>query len=117
MESHGRLGFIRSGFNSRVGSYSCHVAVDGYLLRLRSEDGGGLNSCRCHLVDWLTERTILNLACANYTNATIEAVGDGAMPEFTNIIVETHGRVGLIRLNRPQALNALCDALMDELGS
>ena len=39
------------------------------------------------------------------------------MPDFQNIIVETHGRVGLIRLNRPQALNALCDALMDELGS
>ncbi len=32
------------------------------------------------------------------------------------ILVETHGRVGLIRLNRPQALNALCDELMEELG-
>ncbi|MBV8867805.1 MAG: enoyl-CoA hydratase, partial [Acetobacteraceae bacterium] len=27
-----------------------------------------------------------------------------------------HGAVGLIRLNRPQALNALCDQLMTELG-
>jgi enoyl-CoA hydratase len=36
---------------------------------------------------------------------------------FENIIVETHGRVGLIRLNRPTALNALCDALMSELGN
>ncbi len=33
------------------------------------------------------------------------------------ILVETHGRVGLIRLNRPQALNALCDQLMQELGA
>ena len=33
-----------------------------------------------------------------------------------NILVETHGRVGLIRLNRPEALNALCDALMHDLG-
>jgi enoyl-CoA hydratase len=32
------------------------------------------------------------------------------------ILVETHGRVGLIRLNRPAALNALCDQLMGELG-
>jgi enoyl-CoA hydratase len=32
-----------------------------------------------------------------------------------NIIVETHGRVGLIRLNRPQALNALNSALMREV--
>ena len=36
------------------------------------------------------------------------------MPEM--ILVETHGAVGLIRLNRPQALNALCDQLMTELG-
>jgi enoyl-CoA hydratase len=32
-----------------------------------------------------------------------------------NIIVETRGRVGLIRLNRPQALNALNAALIREL--
>jgi len=32
-----------------------------------------------------------------------------------NIIVETRGRVGLLRLNRPQALNALNSALMREL--
>ncbi len=31
------------------------------------------------------------------------------------IITETHGRVGLIMLNRPKQLNALCDALVDEL--
>ena len=41
---------------------------------------------------------------------------EDAMPDHQNILVETHGRVGLIRLNRPQALNALCDALMRELG-
>ena len=32
------------------------------------------------------------------------------------ILVETHGRVGLVRLHRPAALNALCDQLMAELG-
>jgi enoyl-CoA hydratase len=35
---------------------------------------------------------------------------------YENIIVESRGRVGLITLNRPKALNALNDALMDELG-
>ncbi|MDR2239191.1 MAG: enoyl-CoA hydratase [Zoogloeaceae bacterium] len=35
---------------------------------------------------------------------------------YENIIVETRGKVGLITLNRPQALNALNDALVDELG-
>ncbi len=38
------------------------------------------------------------------------------MAEFEMILVETHGGVGLIRLNRPKALNALCDQLMSELG-
>jgi enoyl-CoA hydratase len=36
---------------------------------------------------------------------------------YQNILVETHGAVGLIRLNRPKALNALCDALVRELGT
>ena len=35
---------------------------------------------------------------------------------YEMILVETQGKVGLIRLNRPQALNALCDQLMGELG-
>lgn len=35
---------------------------------------------------------------------------------FENIFVETRDKVGLITLNRPQALNALNDALVDELG-
>ncbi|SAK72750.1 enoyl-CoA hydratase [Caballeronia catudaia] len=36
---------------------------------------------------------------------------------YENLLVETRDRVGLITLNRPKALNALNDALMDELGS
>ena len=35
----------------------------------------------------------------------------------THIVVETRGRVGLVTLNRPKALNALNDELMDELGA
>jgi len=34
---------------------------------------------------------------------------------YENIMVETRGKVGLIRLNRPQALNALNRALMTDL--
>jgi enoyl-CoA hydratase len=37
--------------------------------------------------------------------------------QYENILVETHGKVGLVRLNRPKALNALNDQLMDELGN
>jgi len=35
---------------------------------------------------------------------------------YQNILTEVRGRVGLITLNRPKALNALNDQLMDELG-
>jgi len=35
---------------------------------------------------------------------------------FENIVVENRGRVGLITLNRPKAMNALCAALIRELG-
>ena len=35
---------------------------------------------------------------------------------YENILVDTRGRVGLVTLNRPKALNALNDALMNELG-
>ncbi|TQV76348.1 enoyl-CoA hydratase [Denitrobaculum tricleocarpae] len=34
---------------------------------------------------------------------------------YENILVETRGNVGLITLNRPKAMNALCAALIDEL--
>ena len=36
---------------------------------------------------------------------------------YANIIVETHGAVGLIRLNRPHALNALSAALIEDLNA
>lgn len=35
--------------------------------------------------------------------------------EYGNILVERHGRVGLVTLNRPEALNALNKATLDEL--
>ena len=35
---------------------------------------------------------------------------------YENILTETKGRVGIIRLNRPKALNALCADLVRELG-
>jgi enoyl-CoA hydratase len=37
-------------------------------------------------------------------------------PSYENILVETKGRVGIVRLNRPQRMNALNDALAAELG-
>ena len=36
---------------------------------------------------------------------------------YANILVEIHGRVGLIRLNRPQVLNALSTPLIEDLNA
>ncbi len=38
------------------------------------------------------------------------------MKNYENLVAEVRGPVGLITLNRPKQLNALNDALMDELG-
>ena len=42
--------------------------------------------------------------------------GAGKDANYSLILVETRGAVGLITLNRPQVLNALCDALTVEMG-
>jgi enoyl-CoA hydratase len=42
---------------------------------------------------------------------------EGCAMSHQNIIVETKGRVGLIRLNRPNALNALNSAMMVEIAA
>ncbi|MBN1665439.1 MAG: enoyl-CoA hydratase/isomerase family protein, partial [Anaerolineales bacterium] len=34
---------------------------------------------------------------------------------YEHILVETHGKVGLVQLNRPKALNALNESLLKEL--
>jgi enoyl-CoA hydratase len=36
---------------------------------------------------------------------------------YQDIVVDRKGRVGIITLNRPKSLNALCDSLVAELGS
>jgi enoyl-CoA hydratase len=36
--------------------------------------------------------------------------------EYADLLVETHGKVAVIRLNRPKAMNALNDNMMNELG-
>ncbi|MFP5393008.1 MAG: enoyl-CoA hydratase [Gammaproteobacteria bacterium] len=36
--------------------------------------------------------------------------------DYADLLVETHGKVAVIRLNRPRAMNALNDNMMNELG-
>ena len=42
---------------------------------------------------------------------------EGLLMAYENIIVETRGKVGLVTLNRPKALNALSPDLMRELSA
>lgn len=37
--------------------------------------------------------------------------------EYKNILVETRGAVGIISLNRPKALNAICESMLEEIAS
>jgi enoyl-CoA hydratase len=36
--------------------------------------------------------------------------------QYSDLLIETHGQVAVIRLNRPKAMNALNDNMMNELG-
>jgi len=49
------------------------------------------------------------------TEPVLKAKGNGLAQQNGNILVEIRGRVGLVTLNRPQALNALNKATMEEL--
>src|SRR5580698_9281324 len=50
-------------------------------------------------------------------SASSKAPIGGRAMAYETIIVETHGKVGLVRLNRPQALNALNARLIEELNA
>ena len=54
---------------------------------------------------------------AGFAIFSLRSPKESAPMTYANILVETHGAVGLIRLNRPQALNALSAALMEDLNA
>ncbi|RUP00732.1 hypothetical protein BC936DRAFT_140720 [Jimgerdemannia flammicorona] len=43
------------------------------------------------------------------------SAGPASAQGYSHILTETRGRVGLVTLNRPKALNALCNDLFHEL--
>lgn len=53
----------------------------------------------------------------NAPDPTLAQASATELPSAAPVLTEVHGRVGLIRLNRPAQLNALNDALMDALGA
>ena len=47
-----------------------------------------------------------------YTSFCVCVCVCGSGPEYEHILAEVRGKTGLITLNRPKALNALCTPLM-----
>ncbi len=67
--------------------------------------GGFLCVCSSHCA----------IAGANYLNIKQQFLTRGASMAYETIKVETNGKVGVITLNRPKALNALNSKLMEEV--
>jgi 1,4-dihydroxy-2-naphthoyl-CoA synthase len=52
-------------------------------------------------------RTLVNRSIGSFRHFSAKT--------YKNIQTEVHGKVGVIRLHRPKALNALCNELIDEV--
>ena len=63
----------------------------------------------------IVQNGALDVLLPGMPEVTAEKPRLGQIMSYDNIIVETRGKVGLIRLNRPQALNALNRALVHDL--
>src|ERR1700761_9013774 len=65
--------------------------------------------------------TVRHSIVPNASDRCISPASSRRIPEGTmtyeNITVEKRGAVGLVTLNRPKALNALCKALIEDLGA
>jgi len=65
------------------------------------------------MVSKLAINLIRNQAKFNLVNQTLARYM--STQQFQHVLVEKRGKVGLVTLNRPKALNALCNDLMNEL--
>ena len=54
-------------------------------------------------------------ASARLSQSAVRSMSSGLKPEYEFIKAEVNGNAGLITLNRPKALNALCDGLLKDL--
>lgn len=62
----------------------------------------------------LSYKTLITLTKPIFQPSLYRAFSS-SIPQYQNIIYEQKDKVGLITLNRPKALNALCDSLIREL--
>jgi len=73
----------------------------------------------CRSLINISSRIAPTVTCQAKRCLSLNTISHAEQKQYDNILVETAGEesnVGLIRLNRPKALNALCDALFTDLG-
>jgi len=73
----------------------------------------------CRSLINISSRIAPTVSCQAKRCISLNTISHAEHKQYDNILVETAGEesnVGLIRLNRPKALNALCDALFTDLG-
>ncbi len=63
----------------------------------------------------MLSRSAIIVARTAVSARTMSTAGAAAGSNYQYILTEKKGRVGYITLNRPKALNALCDALVAEI--
>jgi len=74
---------------------------------------GGTSFARRQHAPIASKRTVVPRSFAmNGTFSSTFRMMASSAPTYKNIIVDREGKVGLITLNRPEALNALNSALM-----
>src|SRR5580658_4622560 len=72
---------------------------------------------QAHRPEWTLDVLLSGMSkVISFSSPRAGEITESIAMSYETIIVETRGKVGLIRLNRPQALNALNGALMRELG-
>jgi len=99
-------------FLGNVFKYSVPKKIRNGRPRILSSSFATSNS-----IPQLLPSTFIRLSYGmNVTNTKRNFCTQSANPNFEMIIVEKKGKVGLITLNRPKALNALCEQLLNELG-
>ena len=107
-----------AGADARITSLEAKLDVLRQLERRHSErEGVGSRDERCSIQRFVSDPLFRTLELMHRILVELRKNSSELQTVPELILVETHGAVGLIRLHRPTALNALCDQLVAEIGA